>query len=400
MDTHAIGFVIEMARALHRYGTPAHRLEEAMALLCRRLEVAAAFFATPTAIFAFFDTPSGRETILVRTAQGGTDLGKLTQLDRVIHEVATHARSPAEGEAAVAGILAAKPRPGVASTIASAGVASATAAVFLGGSGREFIATGAVGVMLGFLSLLAGRFARIGQLYEMLGGVVVGFVVVLASAWWGPLSIQIATIAGLITLLPGLALTVAMTELATGHLVSGTSRLMGALVSFVMLGLGVALGNRAASAWFEPVSNPMALPPPAWATYAALAATPFALAVLFRARGRDFGWIWLACIVAFAGARLGARWMGPELGMFLGALALGVASNVRARLLDVPAGVTLVPGLMLLVPGSLGFRSLSSLLARDVVSGLELAFTAVMIAAALVAGLLAANVLVRTQRSL
>ncbi len=400
MDSGAIAFVVAMARALHRYGTPAHRLEETMGLLCRRLEVAAAFFATPTAIFSFFDTPAGRETILVRTPEGETDLGKLTQLDRVIRDVGTHRTTPSEGEAHVAAILAAPPRPGRLAAVVSAGVASATAAVFLGGSAREFAATGVAGLVLGFLSLFARRFRRAAQLYEMLGAFVVAFIAVMAAAWWGPLSVQIATLAGLITLLPGLTLTIAMTELATGHLVSGTSRLMGALVLFVTIGLGVALGNRAGTAMFTPAPGIDPSPAPFWATWAALAATPFALAVLFRARGRDVGWIWLACIVAFAGARLGARWMGPELGMFVGALALGVASNVRARLLDVPAGVMLVPGLMLLVPGSLGFRSLSSLLARDVVSGVELAFTAVLVAAALVAGLLVANVVVRTERPL
>jgi uncharacterized membrane protein YjjB (DUF3815 family) len=53
---------------------------------------------------------------------------------------------------------------------------------------------------------------------------------------------------------------------------------------------------------------------------------------------------------------------------------------------------------LLLVPGSIGFRSLSSLLDREVVTGMETAFTMVLIAAGLVAGLLLANVVTPIRR--
>ena len=50
------------------------------------------------------------------------------------------------------------------------------------------------------------------------------------------------------------------------------------------------------------------------------------------------------------------------------------------------------------MPGAIGFRSLSSLLDREVVTGVETAFTMVLIGAGLVAGLLLANVLVPERR--
>ena len=61
---------------------------------------------------------------------------------------------------------------------------------------------------------------------------------------------------------------------------------------------------------------------------------------------------------------------------------------------------TPVPGIMLLVPGSFGFRSVSSFLERDVLSGVESAFDMAQIAGALVGGLLFANALLRPRRSL
>jgi uncharacterized membrane protein YjjB (DUF3815 family) len=55
---------------------------------------------------------------------------------------------------------------------------------------------------------------------------------------------------------------------------------------------------------------------------------------------------------------------------------------------------------MLLVPGGLGFSSLSAMLDKNVVSGVETAFAALMVAVALVAGLLVANVLVPARKAL
>ena len=46
----------------------------------------------------------------------------------------------------------------------------------------------------------------------------------------------------------------------------------------------------------------------------------------------------------------------------LGALTVGVASNWYSRLMDHPAIIPQVPGILMLVPGSVGFRGLAALL--------------------------------------
>ena len=124
------------------------------------------------------------------------------------------------------------------------------------------------------------------------------------------------------------------------------------------------------------------------------------LVVLFRARPGDAPWIVAAGAVAFYGARGGAQLLGPQLGVAAGALAVGAASNLYSRWANVPTAITLIPGIMLLVPGGLGFSSLSAMLEKDVVSGVETAFAALMVAVALVAGLLVANVLVPARKAL
>ncbi len=135
------------------------------------------------------------------------------------------------------------------------------------------------------------------------------------------------------------------------------------------------------------------VPLPDWTLYAALLALPLGAAVLLRVKPRDIPWVLASGGVAFLGGQLGARLLGPELGAFFAALLVGLGSNVYAWLSDRPTSVTLVPGVLLLVPGSIGFRGIASLVDRKTLTGVETAFTALLIAAALSAGILTATVL-------
>src|SRR5262249_19157843 len=187
--------------------------------------------------------------------------------------------------------------------------------------------------------------------------------------------------------LPGLTLSAAMSELSSQHLVSGTARLTGAIVRFLGLAFGVAIGSRVGHLAFGAVPHVVATPLPGWSEWLALALTAPAFAVLMRARPADFVAIWIVCVLAFAGGRAGAQLLGSELGVFAGAFVAALASHLVARGRGTPALVTLSPALLLLVPGSVGFRSLALLLDREALDGIQAAFRMVLMFAALVAGL-------------
>jgi uncharacterized membrane protein YjjB (DUF3815 family) len=207
-----------------------------------------------------------------------------------------------------------------------------------------------------------------------------------------PLSIYLATLGGLIVLLPGLTLTSAIGELNSQHLVSGTARLTGAIVRFLGIAFGVALGAKVASLVFGAVHPVAATPLPPWTEGVALVLAPLAFTVLMRARPVDAPPILGVCVLAFAGGRVGAAMLGPELGVFTGALFAALASNLLARWRGLPSMVTMSPALLLLVPGSVGFRSLAFLLEQQVVDGIQAAFRMVLMFAALVAGTQVASV--------
>ena len=399
MSRRAEKFLLELARALHRAGTPAQLLEETLQRGAVHFGIAANFFSTPTSIFASFDSDSDQRTYLVRVDPGDIDLGRLDAVDRLRRSVLRGECEAEEGTRRLHAIFAAPPRYGAVATSIAFALASASAARFFGGGLREVTAATLIGLCTGILALVLPRRRDAAPLFEPASALLAAFLGATAHAVIGPMSSSTATLAGLIVLVPGLSLTLAMKELATRHLSSGTARLMGAVVVFVTIGFGVAAGRHLGFALVGASEDIVATPLPAWTEFLALAIAPVCFAVLFRAAPRDVGWIMVAGIVAFLGARLGAAWSSsPELAVCLGATLVGIAGNLFSRLLDRPSGIMLVPGLMLLVPGSLGFRSVSSLLDQDVTSGVSAAFTMLLVASALVAGLLFANAVAPPRR--
>lgn len=397
----AIPLVLRLARALHASGVPAHRLEESMALISPRLGLEGGqFLSAPTSLIAAFGEPPDQRTYLLRVEPGQVDLGRLSDLDDLMTALHDQRLPPDQAMARLDQIESAPSRYPRWLTAACFGIAAAGAARFFGGGAREVVVAGVIGLLTALLGALARRMPATERLYEPLAALVAALVAGAAAAAVGGISPFIASVAGLIVLLPGLSLTTALTELATRNLVSGTARLAGVTMTFLGIGGGLALGAAIGSRLWDVGPNPLPIPLPPWTEWVALLIAPLALGVLFRARRREAGWIALACALAFLAARLGTGAFGPEIGTFTGAAAAGIAANVYARGLRRVAAVPLVPAIILLIPGSIGLRSISSLIARDVVTGVALAFTLVLVAVALAAGLLFANVAVSPRRGL
>ena len=393
-DPAAIGFVLQLARALHTYGYSAPRLEDILVVTSDRLGLEGRqFFSTPTSIMASFGPETEQRTHLLRVEPGDVDLGKLTKLEQVARDVALGQISPAAGSVAIAAIVATPPRYGPLLTALTFGVVSGAASSFLGGGWREMLAASVLGLGLGLLSLIAPRHPRVSRVFEPLAAFLVSAAAIGLAHLLSPLSVLIATLGGLIVLVPGLTLTTAINEMAMRHLASGTARLSGAFITFLGIAFGVALGNRigtvllGAPASFEPEQLP------AWATYAAIVVAPVCFSIILRAEPRDTPWIVASGALAVAGGRLGAATLGVELGTFAGSFFVALASSAFERWQRRPASVVLVPGILLLVPGSIGFRSLLSLMERQMIAGLETAFSMILTAISLVAGLLIAGVL-------
>lgn len=389
-----VAFLERLGRALHLSGAPAHRLEEALESVAHHLGVEGQFFSTPTAIFASLRDGGPSHTILTRVEPGAIDLERLKRVEDVYAGLLSDDFDLHQASQRLEDVLARAPRYGAWLTVLSFALASGTAAQFFGGGWREMVAGGVLGLLVGALAVALGGRGDAGRLFEPLAGLSVATLAASAGRFGFPVSTYVVTLSALIILVPGLTLTVAMTELATKNLVAGSARFAGAMLTFLTIAFGVGLGFKLGSLFAGATSTVVPSPLPGWTEFLSLVVTAAALTVLFRAHPKELPWILAAAILGMQSARLGANLFGPEMGAFLGAVTIGIGSNLYGRWTGKPAALIQMPGLILLVPGSIGFRSLSSLMQSDVVSGIESAFTMILVAIALVTGLLISNVVV------
>ncbi|HEY2805163.1 MAG TPA: threonine/serine exporter family protein [Gemmatimonadales bacterium] len=388
----SVEFVIRLARALHNYGTPTHQIEDTLETIAARIGINARFLATPTSIMISAGPTLDERVHLLRVEPGEQDLGRLSGVHDVARGIAKGELTPEAGSAWLAAIETAPPPYRGMIRVGAMGLSSAAAARFLAGGSREILVAGVIGLVIGVLAYLGERRGAMNRLYEPLSAFTASVLAAIAARAFDPVSVYLVTLAGIIILIPGFTSTVAVTELSNRHLVAGTARLFGAFTTLVVLAIGVAIGGTLMTTILgaAPPTEPIALPE--WTLAIALLAAPLGFAVLLKAQPRDIPWIVIACGLGFAGTRLGGLILGPELGVFIGAVVVGLAGSVYGNVLRRPASVLRVPGILLLVPGSIGFRGLTALLDRQVVPGVETAFRMITIAVALAAGLLIASV--------
>ena len=394
-----IEFVLALVQALHRYGAPAHRLEDAVTVVSSNLGLEGRFSSTPTSVLAGFGPLSHQRTCLVRVQPGEMNLEKLALLDALTASVMSGRITALDAGLRIAAIVERPPPYGPWLTIFCFGLASMAAAIFFSGGLLEVCASAVLGITVGVISSLALTEVGMARIREPFAATLVSLIASGLARTFG-MSASTVTLSAIVTLLPGLSITTAMNELATRHLASGTARLGGALTNLLGLGFGVAVGARMAGLLPQRGLPHADVVWPLDIMVGAVVLMGLAFVVLQRARTADTAVILVAGGLAFAGARMGAALLGAELGGFVGALAVALGSNLYARIFDKPATVPLVPGILLLVPGSVGFKSVLSMLERDVVPAMDAAFTMIVVAMSLVAGLLVANAALPPRRAL
>ncbi len=392
--------IMGLGRVLLTLGSPAHRIEAALELLAARLGVSAQFFSTPTALTATLGDEQRQLTYLVRADPGAPDFGKLSGITGVMDRLAEGQLETRQAYEQAEAIFHAPPRYGRWLSWLAFVLVSASAAVFLGGGLAEIILAAGLGGLTGLISILSPHSTILSRLHIPVTATLASFVAYLVSIYWLPADLMLPLVAGMITLLPGLDFTSATRELATGHLVSGSARMAGAIVIFMMLVFGLALGSYFGQLLAGPLPGHVIEAIPPWTRLAVLPIAAIGFSILFRAEARHWFWILISCVVALGGLLAGQQLLGPILGASLGGTLVGLAGNLYARISRLPGSIMHLPGLLLLVPGSIGFRSIAAVFGQDVVSGVERFVSALMTAVALATEMILASVLIPPKNEL
>ncbi|MBY0516982.1 MAG: threonine/serine exporter family protein [Bacteriovoracaceae bacterium] len=389
-----IKFIVQYGRSLHSVGAPAHSLEAALNGLCERLGLKGSFVSIPTAIFYSFRFLDEEVTRIARVEPSGVNLGRLTKVDLVAQDVIRHKLSVDEGHARLEEIFNSADPYSHLITVCCFSITSAGMLTLFGGTWGDLLTAALVGALIGILSL-PKHFGVVAQLYEAL----MAFAATLLASLFGKVSpdinLSVVILSSLIMFIPGLNITISIAEIATQNLTSGTSRLMGGFMILLKLAFGVFVGSKLAShIHINGLSYTFATIP-YWVTFISVPITALMSTVIFKAEAREAKWITLAGVFGYALSKIGSNYFGPEMGLFIGGLGVGAAANLFARTRFRPSSIFQFPGLILLVPGSIAYRGLNYLFARDVILGFDTAFTMITLAFSLVVGVFVGNIVIK-----
>ncbi|MEP7042969.1 MAG: threonine/serine exporter family protein [Dokdonella sp.] len=401
-----IGFVVELARRLHEYGTAAPRLEDVVNLVSARLGLVCNVLSTPTSIVMSFSDPTQDDdlaeiTQVVRSPPGDVNLAALCQTDAIANRVIAGELDLGEGRRLLREV--GSRQPSVVSHIASVisfGIASAAIAIILHAGWREAGAAALNGLLIGVITLAARRWSSFNPASEAVAAFLSTLVATMIAALWMPLALRSVVIASLIVLMPGMTLTTAVRELSSQHLISGTARMMGAVTTLLKLTFGTAVAVQTCVLLHMVPAQLDSPPLPSWTEWAAVVAAAFSFAVLFKSPKRDYPVVIGAVLLGYFCTQAAGTHVTPAFGTFLASLVIGAASNLFARVTNRPGALVREPGIILLVPGSVGFRTLSYVFERDVLLGIDTAITLVTLLVAIVAGLLFGDFLIPPRRKL
>lgn len=393
-----LNFILQSAKSLHECGLPTHRLEERMTEVCKSLGVESQFFSTPGSIFASITIEGETRSHMIKVTDSELNLEKMDVIEEVIQQVVNQVLEPKLGILELNRTKNIKNRYSGGITALFIGISTAAAACVFGGQLPEIMSAFIMGLGVGGLGLILRYIPQLDKVYVLISAVWAVLVAGLFQSYFKDYQIDIATICGLILLIPGFTFTISITEMVNNHLVAGMSRFTTAFITFVMLAIGIGVGKSLVTKMNLPEGEHIWSALPYWKEWIALIFVPLGFVVLFKAKPKDFLWILIGCWISYFSFKVSSQFTSNITAVFIASLLLGVASNLFSRKTLRNPSVMLVPGMILLVPGSLGFLSISKLVASDVVAGIQIALTMLSTSMALVLGIIFSNILIKTTK--
>lgn len=401
---HKRKFIVKLGKMLHKYGTPAYRLEAHLTELTTHLNLKGSFIISPTSM-TFVLWTDGHEqeyTHASRVNPGDLDLGALSRADELVDQVLQGKVGIYEADALLDAIDVRPSSYGKLATAVAMMASGGAFAMLMATSWNDVLWSSLLSLLIYLFMLWSAHSPRIANMLEPLVALVSALAACAISTYIDPsINIRLAVLSSIISFIPGLALTIGFAELAARHLVSGNARIMDALMLLFKLYFGAFLGMAIGFNLFGVVD--FVKPPPishhfAWLAVGILVSS---LIVLFKSRGKYTLWSLAAGFIAYGTSITGATLFDYTMGAFLGAFAVGIYSNLFTRLAKAPAVIVAMHGLIVLVPGSKTYIGLNSLISgQDFVVSDGVGQQTFLILMALVAGLIFANVALPPKKSL
>ncbi|KAG0048883.1 hypothetical protein BGZ83_006214 [Gryganskiella cystojenkinii] len=388
-------FILRLAKSMIKYGAPSHRLEDAIDVSARTLELNVQCVYLPNVmIVAFTDYETHTSETHLLKMPAGLDMYKCALVHQV-HKMVTHSSMPVEE--AIMKLEAIHTEKDANSrwlTVLAYAVASfCTAPMFFKGSWIDAGVSFVIGAAVGLLVWLSEKVPSYAHICEITMSVVVAFV---AEALRHHNICQSAVkMAGIVIILPGYTITCSILELSSRHIISGSVRLFYAVVFSLLLGYGMTIGasiwhlfdhsgddnnfsSECSSAPLDPLWNIMFVP-----------LFAISLNIWIKAHPRQWFLATVLSIVGYVVSYASSTYAGAktEVSSALAAFAIGLLGNVYQRMTHQLTFQAVVCAVFFLVPGSMGLKGAMAWFTEDMTGGVNFALQMVITAIAISVGL-------------
>jgi uncharacterized membrane protein YjjP (DUF1212 family) len=384
-------FIIELAETLQNNGLPAHRIDNSIQIISEALETPVEISSTPEILILSFSSPA--YTTMKKSKGSSLNFDRMDQLHQLINQISNKEINLDEANLQLEEIKKRKIRYSKWVNILFIAISNASAACLFGGGYAEILVSSVIGFAIGFILELLSSFPNLSRLNILFSSTIALFIAKIGVLFLGNYSVEIVSITGLILLIPGFSFSQSVTELAHGHAQSAIVRFSNVFLIFLMLAVGLGIGSQLVSLInIHPLKFHFQTLP-SWVTYLAILIVPAGFGILFNAKKEHYFWMLIACVTSYFSMKYLSIYAIPEFAVLISAFILGIVSNVLSYALKKSSSLMLVPGIILLVPGSIGFKTVTFLMNQQTMNGLESAISTLIIAVALTCGLLFSNML-------
>lgn len=397
-------FIVKLGKMLHKYGTPAFRLEAHLAEVAAYLNVHASFISTPTSLtfVIWSDKHEDEYNHAARMQPGELDLGSLSLTDELVSSLIAGDFSLVEADERLTEIESKVKFLHPLGMMCAYSCSTGAFAVLMGASLLDAVASAAIGIVMYLFVFWSQHSRRVLYMLEPAVALVSGILACAIAHYLEPgINIRLVVLSSIIVFIPGLALAIGLAELSSRHVVSGTARVMDALMQLFKLYFGAFLGISLGIALFTEVEHNPVIRLPSWSLFVAVLILCAALVPIFNIRLKHAPYAIMCGFVGYFTTYWAAKYLEFGLGTFAGAFAVGVFANLFTRVAKAPATIVLMQGLIVLVPGSKTYIGLNSFVSgKDFVQAEHIGQETFVIFMSLVAGLIFANVILPTKKAL
>ncbi len=333
------------------------------------------------------------ETPLMNAANqkpGILPLNQVSEIYDLVYKAEEAKISPKEAKKCLRNILAEKHCFGPLGILVGYILFSMGIGMLLQPTPEQLIVSGFLGAIIGIILIVSRGRTR----FMLILPVISAFIV--SSIFLSTL--KTGLIAGSVTMLlpalayflPGATLTTGMFELAYGEIISGASRVIYGTAILLLMLFGVLVGIQI-TGFQEPqffVTNSLnALG--WWAPYLGVLMFTIGMYLFMSIKNKDLPWVLIIVYIAFFGQTIGNHLLGGYFGAFSGSLLMAISGTFVERMEHrTPSFISIMPAFWILVPGSLSFLSLATLVNQNYLTALNYAVVVAMTIVAISLGLL------------